>query len=157
MKTGEIQSHAKMVEFTFFVVSIGGFATSVRKTNVSPSRIPICKKYESRALSEKEDYLTFVKQHCVAGVQVKVGDRVLPVAAFRGSTRPVLVVGSKGHISRALRAAEPFRPQLRQRGVSLITLQTDSLDSSSQLDALKKEFGRSASSWKHPSHPLDDQ
>ncbi len=78
----------------------------------------------------------------MCGEQVKVGDRVLPVAAFRGSTRPVLVVGSKGHISRSLRAAEPFRSELRQRGVSLITLQTDGLDSNSQLDALKKEFGR---------------
>ena len=76
-------------------------------------------------------------------LQVSIGDRVLPIAAFRGSTRPVLIVGSKGHISRAMRAAEPFKPQLRQRGISLITLQTDELDSNSQLDALKVEFGRS--------------
>ncbi|KAK9822136.1 hypothetical protein WJX74_010310 [Apatococcus lobatus] len=41
-----------------------------------------------------------------------------------------------------MRAAEPFKPQLRQRGISLITLQTDELDSNSQLDALKREFGR---------------
>ena len=75
-------------------------------------------------------------------VQVRVGERILPVAALRGSVRPVLIVGSKGHISRALRAAEPFTAELRQRGISLITLQVDDLDSSSQLDALKKEFGR---------------
>ncbi len=77
-------------------------------------------------------------------MQVNVGDRVLPVAAFRGTTRPVLIVGTKGHIQRAIRAAEPFKYELRQRGVSLITLQTDELDSNSKLDALKKEFGRCA-------------
>lgn len=37
------------------------------------------------------------------------GDRILPLAAFRGTTRPVIVAGSKGQVSRALAAAEPYK------------------------------------------------
>ncbi|KAK9867288.1 hypothetical protein WJX84_000351 [Apatococcus fuscideae] len=93
--------------------------------------------------SQSKDRRTVEREEAFARLQVNVGDRVLPVAAFRGTTRPVLIVGTKGHIQRAIRAAEPFKYELRQRGVSLITLQTDELDSNSKLDALKKEFGRS--------------
>ena len=74
-------------------------------------------------------------------MQIKLGnDRVVPIAKFRGTTRPVLIIGSRGHINKALKAAEPFVADLRLRGVSVITLQTDNTDFTEQLRNLKQEF-----------------
>lgn len=36
-------------------------------------------------------------------------DRVLPLASFRGTTRPVLLAGSKAYLQKAQAAAEPLR------------------------------------------------
>lgn len=74
-------------------------------------------------------------------VQIKLGsDKVVPIAKFRGTTRPVLIIGSRGHIQKALKAAEPHVAELRLRGVSVITLQTDDTDFTQQLRNLKEEF-----------------
>ena len=74
-------------------------------------------------------------------LKVKVGsDRVVPVAKFRGSTRPVLIAGSKGQISRTLQAAKPFISELRLRGVSVIPLESDAADFTQTLKSLKQEF-----------------
>jgi hypothetical protein len=42
-------------------------------------------------------------------VEVGSGDRVLPLASFRGTTRPVLLAGSRAYIQKAQAAAEPYR------------------------------------------------
>jgi hypothetical protein len=42
-------------------------------------------------------------------VEVGSGDRVLPLASFRGTTRPVLLAGSKAYLQKAQAAAEPYR------------------------------------------------
>lgn len=77
----------------------------------------------------------------LAVLKVKVGsDRVVPVAKFRGSTRPVLIAGSKGQISRTLQAAKPFISELRLRGVSVIPLESDAADFTQTLKSLKQEF-----------------
>lgn len=74
-------------------------------------------------------------------LQIKIGkDKVVPIAKFRGTTRPVLIIGSKGHIQKVLKAAEPLVADLRLRGVSVITLQTDDADFTQQLRNLKEEF-----------------
>lgn len=44
-----------------------------------------------------------------AQVEVGGGDRVLPLASFRGTTRPVLLAGSKAYLQKAQAAAEPYR------------------------------------------------
>lgn len=44
-----------------------------------------------------------------AQVEVGSGDRVLPLASFRGTTRPVLLAGSKAYLQKAQAAAEPYR------------------------------------------------
>ena len=77
----------------------------------------------------------------LAVLKVRVGsDRVVPVAKFRGSTRPVLIAGSKGQISRTLQAAKPFISELRLRGVSVIPLESDAADFTQTLKSLKQEF-----------------
>ena len=42
-------------------------------------------------------------------VAVSGGDRVLPLASFRGTTRPVLLAGSRAWLAKVQAAAEPYR------------------------------------------------
>ena len=68
-------------------------------------------------------------------------DRVLTLAAFRGSTRPVLLVGGRGYLQKAEAAAAPYRDALRQRAVSLVLLPLeDADDPSEKLKSLKAKF-----------------
>ena len=80
-------------------------------------------------------------KHCAA-LQIEVSpNRVLSLAALRGTTRPVLIAGSRNQLQKALRAAEPFREQLRERGVSVIQLQQgEGSDTGEKLKALKNEI-----------------
>ena len=67
-------------------------------------------------------------------------DRVVPLANFRGSVRPVLLAGSQGYLNRALKASELFRTELRTRGISVIPIALTSKDPGEKLAALKREF-----------------
>ncbi len=88
------------------------------------------------------------KQHIQAviatrQVSVSGGHRVLPLASFRGSTRPVLLAGSRAWLQKALASAEPYRSELRDRGVSLVPLPSaaaEADDPTEKLRALKREF-----------------
>ena len=58
---------------------------------------------------------------CKSQVRLQVAtasNRVLPLAAFRGSNRPVLLVGNRGYLQKAEAAAAPYRDALRERAVS---------------------------------------
>jgi hypothetical protein len=44
----------------------------------------------------------------------------LPLAALRGSARPVLVAGTRAQVNAAVAAAEPYRKELQRRGVVVI-------------------------------------
>ncbi|KAL0026762.1 hypothetical protein WJX79_010993 [Trebouxia sp. C0005] len=91
--------------------------------------------------ARQRDRSSVEREEALARLQVKVGsDRVVPVAKFRGSTRPVLIAGSKGQISRTLQAAKPFISELRLRGVSVIPLESDAADFTQTLKSLKQEF-----------------
>jgi hypothetical protein len=70
----------------------------------------------------------------------------MPLAAFRGTTRPVIIAGSRGKLSQALAGAEPFQEALRERGVSVVPLQMSEDDAAEKLRALKAEFGGGAAS-----------
>jgi len=79
--------------------------------------------------------------YAVLVLQVKLGkDRLVTLEALRGTTRPVIVTGSKGQVNRALKAAEPFLDALRERGVSVIPVRVTEDDPSAKLAALKQEF-----------------
>lgn len=64
----------------------------------------------------------------------------MPLASFRGTVRPVLLAGTKGQIQKAVKAAEPFKEALRERGVSVVALPTTDDDFNDKLQALKQEF-----------------
>ncbi len=81
--------------------------------------------------------------------QIRINDRILPLASLRGNTRPVILTGSRGQISRALREAEPRIAELRERGVSVIPIVVNDDDSDEKLKALKTQFR-----WGESSPPL---
>lgn len=91
--------------------------------------------------ARQRDRSSVEREEALARLQVKVGsDRVVPVAKFRGSTRPVLIAGSRGQISKTLQAAKPFISELRLRGVSVIPLESEAADFTQTLKSLKQEF-----------------
>lgn len=74
-------------------------------------------------------------------LQIKIGsDKIVPVAKFRGSTRPVLIAGSKSQIQDTLQGAKPHIAELRTRGISVVPLESDSADFNQALRSLKQEF-----------------
>lgn len=73
------------------------------------------------------------------------GDRVLPLAAFRNTTRPVILAGSRGQLARALAGAEPYQKALRARGVSVVTVQLSAEDAGEKLRQLKAELAAGGS------------
>ena len=77
---------------------------------------------------------------------MKIGkDRLVTLGALRGSTRPVIVTGSKGQVAKTLKAVEPFIEALQERGISIIPVKVSEEDSSAKLAALKEEFRSSSS------------
>lgn len=99
--------------------------------------------------NRRRDRASVEREEALARLQIKIGkDKVVPIAKFRGTTRPVLIIGSKGHIQKVLKAAEPLVADLRLRGVSVITLQTDDADFTQQLRNLKEEFRSGSSGGK---------
>jgi tetratricopeptide (TPR) repeat protein len=88
-----------------------------------------------------KDQLIVEREEKLAALQVNLGPgRTVPLAAFRGSTRPIILTGSKGQINKALASAEPFRQELRLRGVSLVPVVFSEEDPGEKLRKLKAEI-----------------
>ncbi|CAL8467582.1 g7120 [Coccomyxa elongata] len=81
------------------------------------------------------------REEALGRLLVQMGaEREVPLASFRGAARPVLLAGSAGYVSRALKASELYQTELRLRGISVIPLVLSSKDPSEKLRALKAEF-----------------
>lgn len=100
---------------------------------------------------EKADIAAASREEGLARLQVALGDRVVPLAAFRGAARPLIVAGSRGQVARAIEAAEPLRGQLRARGVCLVPLVLEGDDPGERLRRLKAEFSGAAGEGAAPS------
>ena len=91
---------------------------------------------------ERKDLDIIEREEQLASLQVTLGPgRQVPLAAFRGTTRPVIVTGSKGQVAKALATAEPFREDMRARGVSIVpVVLRDAQDPGERLRRLKEEL-----------------
>lgn len=105
--------------------------------------------------AQRKDQDIISREESLGALQVSLqgGSRVVPLAAFRGNTRPVIVAGSKGQVSRALSSAEPFKQELRARGVSLIPVVLSDDDYNDKLRRLKAEL---STNDKNPSQSAED-
>ncbi|PRW20574.1 LOW PSII ACCUMULATION chloroplastic [Chlorella sorokiniana] len=94
--------------------------------------------------AQRRDQAVIEREESLGRLLVSLSsDRVIPLAAFRGTTRPVILAGSRGQLNRALAGAEPFREALRERGVSIVPIQLSAEDADEKLRRLKAEFGSS--------------
>jgi tetratricopeptide (TPR) repeat protein len=88
-----------------------------------------------------KDQIIVEREEKLANLQVNLGPgRTVSLAAFRGSTRPIILTGSKGQINKALASAEPFRQELRLRGISLVPVVFSEEDPGEKLRKLKAEL-----------------
>jgi tetratricopeptide (TPR) repeat protein len=95
----------------------------------------------------KREENVVAREEALATLQIKVGPgRVLPLAAFRGTTRPVIVTGTRGQVNKALREAEPLKSELRARGVSIIAIVLNEDDSGERLRRLREELAAEGTS-----------
>lgn len=91
--------------------------------------------------SQRRDQQIVEREEDLAALQVIMGgNRKVPLAAFRGSARPVILTGSRGQVTRALSAAEPYKKELRARGVSVIPVVLSDDDPGEALRRLKAEL-----------------
>lgn len=68
------------------------------------------------------------------------GGRVVPLARFRGSVRPVILAGSRGFINKCMREVGPYKKDLIARGVSLVPVLLSEVDPEAKIRALKAEM-----------------
>lgn len=74
-------------------------------------------------------------------IQIEVSPtKQLPLASFRGTCRPVLLVGTRGHLNKCIKAAEAFQAELQARGVALVPIEVNADDPTTRLRDLKAEF-----------------
>ncbi|KAI7840112.1 hypothetical protein COHA_006153 [Chlorella ohadii] len=94
--------------------------------------------------AQRRDQAVIEREESLGRLLVSLSaDRVIPLAAFRGTTRPVILAGSRGQLNRTLAGAEPYREALRERGVSIVPIQLSAEDADEKLRRLKAEFGSS--------------
>ncbi|PSC70246.1 LOW PSII ACCUMULATION chloroplastic [Micractinium conductrix] len=96
--------------------------------------------------SSRRDQAVIAQEEALGQLQLSLGggSRVIPLAAFRGTTRPVIIAGSRSQLSRALAGSEPFQAALRERGVSVVPLELSAEDAGEKLRQLKAEFAGSS-------------
>lgn len=67
------------------------------------------------------DEAASAREESLAALRVALGPaRAVPLAAFRGAARPVVVAGTRKQVARALAEAAPYQKALRARGVSVV-------------------------------------
>ena len=91
--------------------------------------------------AERKDQEVILREEALGELEVLVGGRALPLAAFRGTARPVVLAGSRGQLQRALAASEPYYGLLRERGVCLVPVELSDDDPADRLRKLKQELG----------------
>ena len=92
-------------------------------------------------VGQRKDQTTVEREETLAALQVTLSPgRTVPLAAFRGSVRPVIITGSKGQINKALASAGPFKSELRARGISLVPVILSEEDPGEKLRRLKAEL-----------------
>lgn len=109
--------------------------------------------------SKQKDVQITTREETLGMLQLDLGgDRVLPLAKFRGQVRPVIVAGNRAFVDKALKEAEKQYTSLRERGVSVVPVVFDApgsppgsakeLDPEEKIRALKRELGGVAKDGK---------
>jgi len=84
------------------------------------------------------------KEEELAMLQVKMpsklNDRELPISAFRGMYRILVIAGSKGQVKKSIGRARQFREQLLTRGIVVIPIILNEGDINESIENLKRDL-----------------
>lgn len=120
---------------------------SIQNFAINASSLAILSFFLIRDIREdQKTRQTIIREEQLSDLQIKVGnEKVLPLAALRGTVRPVILTGNKGQVSKAIREAELYKSELRARGVSLIPVVLSDDDPGERLRRLKLELAAEGS------------
>lgn len=114
------------------------------------------------------------KEENLAMLQVSVskdGDRTVPIAAFRGAYRPIIIAGSKGQVRKSMAKAAEYANLFVPRGIVVIPVVLNDEDIDEKLQQLKDDQKQSKgfvqanreaeqqpkrSKWKLFPHDIDE-
>ena len=91
------------------------------------------------------------KEEDLAMLQVSVskdGERSVPLAAFRGMYRPIIVAGSKGQVKKSMSQAARYSNELTARGIVVIPVVLNTEDIDEKIEQLKSDPSFATSSEK---------
>lgn len=116
---------------------------SLQNFSINAAALAVLSFFVSRDLAaQSRDQEVVEREEALGQLQVQLASgRVVPLAAFRGAARPVVVAGSRGQLQKALMASEPYYGLLRERGVCLVPVELSDDDPAERLRRLKQELG----------------
>lgn len=101
--------------------------------------------------ADKKAQEVVAKEEELSSLEIRIKpDKIVPLASLRGTIRPVILTGSKGHVTKAIREAERYKQDLRARGVSLIPVILSDDDPEERLRRLKQEILEESSNIEAP-------
>lgn len=112
--------------------------------------------------SRKKNIQMAAKEEELAMLQVSVskdGERSVPLAAFRGMYRPIIIAGSKGQVKKSLSKAAKYSSSFTTRGIVIIPVILNDEDVDEKIQQLKEDVsfsvknGEKGFSKKAPSVP----
>lgn len=113
--------------------------------------------------SRQKNISQAAKEEELAQLQVCVsrdGDRAVPISAFRGMYRPIIIAGSKGQVKKSVAKAATYAPMFAKRGIVVIPVVLNETDLDEKIQLLKEDasfgvkgFSPSSSSSAAPATP----
>ena len=82
------------------------------------------------------------KEEELAQLQVcvsKDGERAVPISAFRGMYRPIIIAGSKGQVKKSLARASTYAAMFAKRGIVIIPVVLNETDLDEKIKLLKED------------------
>ena len=92
--------------------------------------------------SRQKNVAQAAKEEELAQLQVCVsrdGDRAVPISAFRGMYRPIIIAGSKGQVKKSMAKAATFAPMFATRGIVVIPVVLNEIDLDEKIQLLKED------------------
>ena len=92
--------------------------------------------------SRQKNISQAAKEEELAQLQVCVsrdGERAVPISAFRGMYRPIIIAGSKGQVKKSMAKAATYAPMFAKRGIVVIPVVLNETDLDEKIQLLKED------------------
>lgn len=91
--------------------------------------------------AQRRDEQVVEREEALGALEVRLsGGKTIPLASLRGTCRPVVIMGNKGHLSKALATAQRYRKDFVQRGICIVQVPLNNDDPEERLRQLKAEL-----------------